>query len=520
MTTKRELETICGSSLEQCTNAQLYRGLVKLIANHSKKESVSTSQKKVYYISAEFLTGRLLINNLHNLGLYNSVKTLLHQAGRSLEEVSCEEPEPSLGNGGLGRLAACFLDSIASLGLPGDGIGLCYHLGLFRQVFAQRCQTEQANPWRQGEGFLRKTGRSYPVAFKDRSVVSTEYELDVIGAGGQVNTLHLFDLDTVDPGLVTHGIDYDKTKVEENLTLFLYPDDRDEQGRYLRLYQQYFMVSNGAQLILEECEAKGCTLYDLPEYAVIQINDTHPALIIPELIRLLCHRGIPLEKAADIVTRTCAYTNHTVLAEALETWPLSYLEKTVPALVDIVKALNQRVKKTAPENPDLWIIDAHEQVHMARLAVHYTFSTNGVAALHTHILKNSVLKPFYTLYPQRFNNKTNGISFRRWLTAANPLLDELIGSYIGDGFRKDPEKLEKLLAFREDEQLLKKLLAVKQENKKGLQGFLEKTQGVTVSPDWVFDVQIKRLHEYKRQQLNLLYYIHQYFQIKQGRLPK
>ncbi len=519
MTIQKEWETLCGHPLAECTNRQLYEGLVALIAAKAKKNQTAPPTKKLYYLSAEFLTGRLLTNNLLALGLFSSVNQLLQSIGKSMDDVINQEPEPSLGNGGLGRLASCFLDSIAALGLAGDGVGLCYHLGLFRQVFRNNQQTERPNPWREEDGFLRKTNRRYPISFSNKTLYSTEYELDIIGSNGTTNTLHLFDLDTVTPSAVKGGIQYDQTNLEQTLTLFLYPDDREEQGKYLRLYQQYFLVSNAAMLILEECQAKGCTLYDLPDYAVVQINDTHPALFIPELIRLLCARNIPFEQALSIVTNTCAYTNHTVLAEALETWPLSYLQKALPHLVPILEKLDQKIKAQFPHTPSLWIMDQENTLHMARLAVHFTFATNGVAALHTDIIKTNLFPQFYKQYPTRFHNKTNGIAFNRWLTAANPLLNELICSCIGDGFHTQPEQLEKLLPFGEDPSFLKRLTEIKYKNKETLQTFLQTTQGVSLSPHRIFDVQIKRLHEYKRQQLNLLWYIHQYFQIKQGIFP-
>lgn len=519
MTIQQEWETLCGCGLQECNNQQLYQGLVALITKKAKEKRIKPPTKKLYYLSAEFLTGRLLTNNLLALGLYDSVKALLSSIGKSLDDVINEEPEPSLGNGGLGRLASCFLDSIASLDLAGDGVGLCYHLGLFRQVFKNHQQTEYPNPWREPDGFLQKTNRRYPIPLGGKTLYSTEYTLDIIGKN-RVNTLHLFDLDTVTPSAVKEGIEYDQTKVEETLTLFLYPDDREEQGKLLRLYQQYFLVSNAAQLILEECEEKGRALYDLPDYAVIQINDTHPALVIPELIRLLCEKGIPFQQAVKIVTDTCAYTNHTVLAEALETWPLSYFQKALPHLVPVLEKLAEQIKKKFPHSPSLWIIDEKTQLHMARLAVHFTFATNGVAALHTHIIKTDLFPDFYKHYPTRFHNKTNGIALNRWLTAANPLLNELISSCIGDGFHSKPEQLENLLPFGEDSSFLDQLTQIKYKNKEALQQFLQTTQGSSLSPYHIYDVQIKRLHEYKRQQLNLLWYIHQYLQIKRGIFPK
>lgn len=507
-----------GKSVKDCTNEEIYYGLLDMVKAAAENKTAAEGKKKIYYISAEFLIGKLLSNNLINLGLYDEVKALLAENGKDICEIEEVEPEPSLGNGGLGRLAACFLDSIATLGMSGAGIGLNYHYGLFRQKFENNLQTEEPNPWIEENGWLTKTDKTYKVNFRGLTVTSRLYDIDVTGYDSCTNKLHLFDIESVDESIVEEGIDFDKTDIEKNLTLFLYPDDSDDAGRLLRVYQQYFMVSSGAQLILDECVAKGCTLYDLPDYAAIQINDTHPTMVIPELIRLLCERGIELDDAIDIVSRTCAYTNHTILAEALEKWPISYLKKAVPQLVPIIEILDDKVRRKY-DNEKVAVIDRADRVHMAHICIHYSYSVNGVASLHTDILKETELADFYKIYPDKFNNKTNGITFRRWLLHCNPELTEFITSLIGDGFKKNADELKKLAEFADDENVLKKLLEIKQNCKKDLCSYLKRTQGLEISADSIFDIQIKRLHEYKRQQLNALYIIHKYLEIKAGKKP-
>lgn len=501
-------------------NREVYYALLDYTQKLAIKKESNCRQKKLYYISAEFLIGKLLSNNLINLGIYEKVKSLLEQNGKSLSEIEEMEPEPSLGNGGLGRLAACFLDSIATLGLNGDGIGLNYHYGLFKQVFNNNLQTTVPNPWIEDNSWLVKTDKTYTVKFGNCTVTSRLYDILVAGYNNQTNRLHLFDVESVDESIVTEGITFNKEEIEKNLTLFLYPDDGDEAGRLLRIYQQYFMVSSGAKLILEECEEKGCNLYNLPEYAVIQINDTHPTMVIPELIRLLMQKGIGMDDAIDIVSRTCAYTNHTILSEALEKWPKDYLKKVVPQLVPIIEELDRRVKEKY-EDEKVAIIDKENRVHMAHIDIHYGFSINGVAALHTDILKENELNHFYKIYPEKFNNKTNGITFRRWLLHSNPELADFITSLIGDGYKKDAKELEKLAVFMflDNEVILSKLLEIKLEKKRQLKEYLFKTQGLEVNENSIFDIQIKRLHEYKRQQLNALYLIHKYLEIKAGKKP-
>ena len=483
------------------------------------KAVASTGKRKLYYISAEFLIGKLLSNNLINLGLYDEVKKELAAAGKSLAEIEELEPEPSLGNGGLGRLAACFVDSIATLGLNGDGVGLNYHYGLFRQIFDKKhLQQETPNPWIENESWLTKTETSYQVPFGGFTVTSRLYDLDVTGYNNHSTRLRLFDLESVDESIVKDGIDFDKTEIEKNLTLFLYPDDSDDKGRLLRVYQQYFMVSNAAQLILDECIARGSNLHDLADYAAVQINDTHPSMVIPELIRLLGQHGITMDEAISIVSKVCAYTNHTILAEALEKWPIFFLEKAVPQLMPIIRELDNRIRATVKDE-STYIIQ-NGLVHMAHMDIHYGYSVNGVAYLHTEILKNTELNNFYKLYPERFNNKTNGITFRRWLMACNPELSALITSLIGEGWKKDAMELEKLGQFTSDPAVLAKLLDVKAEKKAQLVSYLKETQGLELNPDSIFDIQVKRLHEYKRQQMNALYVIHKYLEIKAGKLPK
>ncbi len=506
-------------SLKDCSNDEIYIALLELVKEQAKQKESHAGKKKVYYISAEFLIGKLLSNNLINLGLFDTVKKELEENGKSIYEIEEIEPEPSLGNGGLGRLAACFLDSSATLGIPGDGIGINYHLGLFKQVFEQNLQKEYPNPWIEKNSWLTKRDKSYTVEFRDHIVKASLYDIAVTGYENRTNQLHLFDIDSVEEKITKDGISFDKEDIEHNLTLFLYPDDSDEKGQLLRIYQQYFMVSAGAQLILEECEARGCNLHDLPDYAAIQINDTHPTMVIPELIRLLLIRGICIEEAMEIVAKTCAYTNHTILAEALEKWPIAYLQKVVPQLLPIIHILDNEAKKKYPDEA-VAIIDKEDRVHMAHIDMHYGYSINGVAYLHTEILKNSELKPFYEIYPEKFNNKTNGITFRRWLLHCNEELTSWIEGLIGNGFKKDATELEKLLQYQGDQKVLESLLRVKAEKKKQLKEYLLRTQGVEIDENSIYDIQVKRLHEYKRQQLNALYIIHKYLEIKSGIIPE
>ena len=508
-----------GTDPGHVTNEQIYVALLELVKEEAKKKVTTEGKKKLYYISAEFLIGKLLSNNLINLGLYDKVEACLQKYGKTMAEIETIEPEPSLGNGGLGRLAACFLDSIATLGLNGDGVGLNYHFGLFKQVFENNLQQETPNPWIENKNWLTKTKRTYNIEFGGLTLTSCMYDIDVVGYMGRTTKLHLFDIDSVDESLVKEGIDFDKTDIAKNLTLFLYPDDSDEAGRILRVYQQYFMVSNAAHLILDEALERGSNLHDLADYATIQINDTHPSMVIPELIRLLIQKGIRMEEAIEIVTKTCAYTNHTILAEALEKWPIHYLQKAVPQLLPIIYELNNKVNDTF-HDPSVAIIDAEDRVHMAHMDIHYGYSVNGVAYLHTEILKNSELNNFYKIYPEKFNNKTNGITFRRWLLHCNHPLADLLTELIGDGYKKDATELEKLSAYADDTAVLEKLLAVKQGKKEELASYLKQAQNIDINPDSVFDIQIKRLHEYKRQQMNALYVIDKYFEIKEGKLPK
>jgi starch phosphorylase len=508
----------CGKEISQCTNEELYYALLEMTKGMAEEKVSNQGKRKLYYISAEFLIGKLLSNNLINLGIYEDVKKLLADNGKSLAEIEEVEPEPSLGNGGLGRLAACFLDSIASLGLNGDGVGLNYHYGLFKQVFKNNLQNETPNPWIEKESWLTKTDVTYPIQFGGFTLQSRLYDIDVIGYENRTTKLHLFDVETVDESLVGEGIDFDKEDIAKNLTLFLYPDDSDDKGRILRVYQQYFMVSNAARLIIDETLARGGDLHKLNEYAVIQINDTHPSMVIPEMIRLLMERGILMDEAIDIVSKTCAYTNHTILAEALEKWPIHFLEKAVPQLLPIIYELNSRVVKKYDDR-SVAIIDDEKRVHMAHMDIHYGYSVNGVAYLHTEILKNTELNNFYRIYPEKFNNKTNGITFRRWLLHCDPEMTEFITSLIGPGFKKNAEELEKLGAYVNDEEVLKKLLAVKGTRKTELKNYLAKTQGIELDDNSIYDIQIKRLHEYKRQQMNALYVIHKYFEIKAGKKP-
>lgn len=514
------LEKRFHKTLDTCTKDELFHALMEITKEATGNLKRNEGSKKLYYISAEFLIGKLLSNNLINLGLYEETEKVLKSHGYELCEIEELEMEPSLGNGGLGRLAACFLDSIATLGLPGDGIGLNYHFGLFQQKFTNHKQQEMKNPWITKESWLNRQSFTCKVPFKDFTMDGVLYDIDVPGYDSGCNRLHLFDVDTIDESIVPeNSINFDKKKVQENLTLFLYPDDSDDAGRKLRIYQQYFMVSCGAQLILKEMEDAGYDLHELNNHAVIQINDTHPSMVIPELIRLLTEeKGFTMDEAVEVVSKTCAYTNHTILAEALEKWPMEYLEEVVPNLVPIIKELDERVRKTVKDE-STYIIDAQDRVHMAHMDIHYGFSVNGVAALHTEILKNSELKNFYDLYPERFNNKTNGITFRRWLMHCNPMLTRYIESLIGNGFKKDATELEKLLAFENDEEVLKKLEEIKMEKKLEFKEYMEKTQGLTIDEHSIIDVQVKRLHEYKRQQMNALYAIYKYLDIKAGNKP-
>ena len=516
MTTAIEAKT--KKPLTGCTDQEIYLALLDIVREESAARVKPVKGRKLYYISAEFLIGKLLSNNLINLGLYDDVRAALAAAGKNLSDIEEVEPEPSLGNGGLGRLAACFLDSLATLNLPGDGVGLRYHFGLFHQSFKDGVQNELPDPWLTAQSWAEKTDTVYPVELAGKTYNARLYKLAVTGYEGRTNTLNLFDLDTIDETIVHDGITFDKTEIDKNLTLFLYPDDSDEAGRRLRVYQQYLMVSAGAQLILAECAARGCDYHDLPDYAAIQINDTHPSMVIPELIRLLGEKGIEFDEAVEIVTKTCAYTNHTILAEALEKWPRAYLDAVVPQLMPIIEKLDA-LARTRTEDESLAIIDKDDRVHMAHMDIHFTHSTNGVAYLHTEILKNSELHGFYELYPEKFNNKTNGITFRRWLLECDPALTAEIEKLIGSGFRKDAAELEKLLPYAEDVDTLQEFSAVKAQNKQALADWLKRTQDVTIDPNAMFDIQSKRLHEYKRQQLNLLYLIHQYFEIKAGHLP-
>ena len=512
------MEARTNKPLTACTDQEIYLALLDIVREQSTARVRPVTGRKLYYISAEFLIGKLLSNNLINLGLYDDTRAALAAAGKNLSDIEEVEPEPSLGNGGLGRLAACFLDSLATLNLPGDGVGLRYHFGLFHQSFKDGVQNELPDPWLTAHSWAEKTDTVYPVELAGKTYNARLYKLAVTGYEGRTNTLNLFDLDTIDESIVHDGITFDKTDIDKNLTLFLYPDDSDGAGRRLRVYQQYLMVSAGAQLILAECAARGCDYHDLADYAAIQINDTHPSMVIPELIRLLGEKDIDFDEAVEIVTKTCAYTNHTILAEALEKWPRAYLDAVVPQLMPIIEKLDT-LARTRTTDESLAIIDGDDRVHMAHMDIHFTHSTNGVAYLHTEILKNSELHGFYQLYPEKFNNKTNGITFRRWLLECDPALTAEIEKLIGSGFRKDAAELEKLLPYTENVDILQQFSAVKAQNKRALADWLHRTQNITVDPDAMFDIQSKRLHEYKRQQLNLLYLIHQYHEIKAGHLP-
>ena len=515
---KATLTDLCQKEISTATDAELYTALLKLVHEKSQQHVKSVSGRKLYYISAEFLIGKLLSNNLINLGLYDDVRDTLAEAGKALAGIEEQEPEPSLGNGGLGRLAACFLDSLATLNLPGDGVGLRYHCGLFRQNFKNNVQNETPDFWLTDQCAAKATDTVFPVSLAGKTYSARLYKLPVTGYEGRTNTLNLFDLDTVDESVIGDGISFDKKNIAKNLTLFLYPDDSDEDGRLLRIYQQYFMVSAGAQLILDECMTRGCNLHDLADYAAIQINDTHPSMVIPELIRLLGLHGIEFEEAVQIVTDTCAYTNHTILAEALEKWPRHYLDTVVPQLMPIIEKLDA-IAKTRTDNAALAIIDQNQVVHMAHMDIHFSHSTNGVATLHTQILKESELAGFYQMYPEKFNNKTNGITFRRWLLKCNPALTSEIENLIGDGFKKDASELKKLLAYTDDTEVLSKIRTIKKDNKKQLAAWLADKQGLQLNTDAMFSIQSKRLHEYKRQQLNLLFLIHEYLEIKAGHVP-
>ena len=508
-----------GKSIAECTDKEVYYCLLYVVKGMTEATTQIAGPKKVYYISAEFLIGKLLSNNLINLGIYDKVQEVLAAKGKDITKIEECEPEPSLGNGGLGRLAACFLDSIATLGLPGDGIGLNYHLGLFKQEFKDRLQNAVKNDWIEDNSWLNKTDITFDVNFGDRKVTSRLYDIDVLGYDNGVNKLHLFDIETVDESIVKDGISFDKEEIEKNLTLFLYPDDSDEAGNLLRIYQEYFMVSNAAQLILQELKEKQCDLRKMYEHAVIQINDTHPSMVIPELIRILVDdKAFTMDEAIEVVKKTCAYTNHTILAEALEKWPMAYLEKVVPQLVPIIKELDKRVRAQYKDEK-VQIIDKDNRVHMAHMDIHFGFSVNGVAAIHTDILKDSELNHFYKIYPEKFNNKTNGITFRRWLMSCNRELTQLISDTIGNGFKKDAFELEKLLEHKTDKEFLTKLQAIKTDKKAALADYIKEKEGVTINPNSIFDIQIKRLHEYKRQQMNALYIIHKYLEIKAGKKP-
>ena len=508
-----------GKSLKECTDAEAYYVLLTVVTRLIDVSEVYNGEKKIYYISMEFLIGKLLSNNLINLRVYDKVQEILKKNGKELSKIEEVEPEPSLGNGGLGRLAACFLDSITTLGYAGEGIGLNYHYGLFKQVFKDNLQNAEKNDWIEDQSWLEDTDVKFDVNFGKKTVTSKLYNMNVVGYDSGVNKLRLFDLDTVDESLVKKGIDFDKKKVDKNLTLFLYPDDSDEAGNLLRIYQEYFLVSNAAQLILKEQKERQYDLRKLYDHAVIQINDTHPTMIIPELIRILVEdKAFQMDEAIEVVSKTCAYTNHTILAEALETWPLKYLEKVVPQLVPYIKELDKRVKAKY-KNPAVHIIDKDKKVHMAFIDIHYGFSINGVAAIHTDILKDTELNDFYKIYPEKFNNKTNGITFRRWLLSCNHELSDMLSDTIGDGYKKDAMKLEKLLEYKDDEDVLNKIEGIKKHKKEVLADYLKEKEGVEVDPESIFDIQVKRLHEYKRQQMNALYIIHKYLEIKGGKKP-
>ena len=506
-------------TIKEASSQEIYTALLLITKDKMKHMKRNEGKKKLYYISAEFLIGKLLSNNLINLGMFEETREVLEKNGHHLTDIEEIEQEPSLGNGGLGRLAACFLDSIATLGLNGDGVGLNYHDGLFRQTFVDHKQKEEKNPWITEDSWLTRTETTFQVPFKDFTLTSVMYDIEIPGYKNNCNRLHLFDTDTVDESIIGDGISFDKNDIKKNLTLFLYPDDSDEAGQLLRIYQQYFMVSNAAQLILKEAEDNGYDLYRLYDHVAIQINDTHPTMVIPELIRLLMEKGFNMDTAVDVVRKTCAYTNHTILAEALEKWPVAYLEKVVPHLMPVIRELDARVRKDYSDER-VAIIDKDDRVHMAHIDIHYGYAVNGVAALHTEILKESELKPFYDIYPEKFNNKTNGITFRRWLKHCNHDLAAYLEELIGGEYLEDATKLEKLLDYKDDETVLKKLRQIKMHSKEELRDHLKMTQNVEIDPNAVFDIQIKRLHEYKRQQMNALYAIYKYKEIKKGNLPK
>lgn len=517
---KTMIQDMFGKDCSTCTNQEVYEALLTYTKKQLAAKGYHEGKKKIYYISAEFLIGKLLSNNLINLGIYDEVAEFLKENGKSLAEIESVEPEPSLGNGGLGRLAACFLDSMATLGLPGDGIGLNYHMGLFKQVFENNYQKETANPWIEADSWLTKTDVSNTIRFGNCTVQSRMYDIDVTGYENRTNKLHLFDIESVDESIMEpDGISFDKTDIKKNLTLCLYPDDSDEAGNLLRIYQQYFMVANGAQLILAEAKEKGSNLHDLADYAAVQINDTHPSMVIPELIRLLMEEGISFDEATEIVTDVCAYTNHTILAEALEKWPVAYLEKVVPQLMPVIRMLDKKVRNRYKDER-VYIIDGDSRVHMAHIDMHYSHSVNGVAYLHTEILKNSELHPFYEIYPEKFNNKTNGITFRRWLLYCNEKLAAYITELIGPDYKKDADKLQELASYYKDKNVLEEILAIKKSNKAVLKDYLKETQGIDINENSIFDIQVKRLHEYKRQQMNALWVIYKYFEIKKGHLPE
>ena len=517
MTLSKAVSRKYNKTIEKCSNEEIYIALLEMTKQMAEDKVSNEGKKKLYYISAEFLIGKLLSNNLINLGIYEQVRSELEASGKSLAEIEEIELEPSLGNGGLGRLAACFLDSIATLGLNGDGVGLNYHYGLFKQVFDHNLQKETPNPWITPESWLTKTDITYPVQFGGFTVQSRLYDIDVVGYNNRTTKLHLFDIESVDESIVGDTIDFNKEEIEKNLTLFLYPDDSDDKGRLLRVYQQYFMVSNAARLILDESVARGSNLHDLAEYATVQINDTHPSMVIPELIRQLQERGILMDEAVEIVAKVCAYTNHTILAEALEKWPIAFLDKAVPQLMPIIRELDNRVRAKVSDESTYIIKDG--LVHMAHMDIHYGYSVNGVAYLHTEILKNTELNNFYKLYPEKFNNKTNGITFRRWLMACNPELSAQLTAWLGDGWQQDANELEKLGTLANDDAALDKLLSIKAGKKADLKNYLKQTQGFDLDENSIFDIQVKRLHEYKRQQMNALYVIHKYFEIKAGKKP-
>lgn len=508
-----------GKAIKDCSDSEIYYAVLQLSKGLMEATAPISGDKKIYYISAEFLIGKLLSNNLINLGVYEKLDEILKANGKELSKIEEIEPEPSLGNGGLGRLAACFIDSIATLGLPGDGIGLNYHFGLFKQVFEDRKQKAVKNDWIEDKSWLNKTDVTFDVKFGDRTVKSRLYDIDVVGYENGINKLRLFDIESLDESIVEEGISFDKEAIEKNLTLFLYPDDSDEAGNLLRIYQQYFMVSSGAQLILKEMKEKQYDLRKMYDHAVIQINDTHPTMVIPELIRILVdEKAFTMDEAIDVVSKTCAYTNHTILAEALEKWPLKYLEKVVPQLVPIIKELDKRVAEKY-DDPAVQIIDKDDRVHMAHIDIHYGFSVNGVAAIHTEILKDSELNSFYKIYPEKFNNKTNGITFRRWLLSCNKPLANFLTETIGDGYKKNADELEKLLEKINDQGVLDELMNIKNIKKQELVDYVKEAEGITLNPDSIFDIQVKRLHEYKRQQMNALYIIHKYLEIKGGKKP-